>query len=458
MGRSPAKANGSVSPSPTKARNEEFALVMREISALAVKITPSAAPRNIQLTRSIVALQAAVAAGMADSKVWLRGTSADAAWHTSEPVVAALRVVADRSLHEHPAIAVRAGAVLDAALPGTEEIKRFRATAKKRVAQVEGTGWRRNARKRPDTTGVAKELDALIARGPDMSGLDVVERRAGREAWLRDAAPHGVAPVAGQVLRSAYFGEETADRRFMAELRSAVAEGFVHGAPLSDFVPLLDTVRTELGPDRKHSSAGLSGEIETINISGLREYFAGKSVCLVANSADLLEHQFGAEIDSYDIVVRFNSFAIDAPHTGSRTDVHATIHRHDFNWNVPVDVRLVFSGSREWSKSVARYLHPEAQRFLGDESVRWPRNTLLDEEVRRRIQIPTTGMNTIAVLDYLNVSTKIDLFGFNFHSGRPYRRDDAMHLPVAGVHSYKVERDWVMERAVSTAPSKISLR
>ena len=199
--------------------------------------------------------------------------------------------------------------------------------------------------------------------------------------------------------------------------------------------------------------------LRTIDAPGLRRYLDGRSLCLVANSQRVGCSGAGALIDGYDIVARFNSFRIDPRHTGSRTSIHAGIHLHNFNWSVPVDVRLIFSGNVDaWRDSITRYVDPGAQTYLGDPTLRWPvrRGNLLGETTG--VDVPTSGFNLLRLVDFLDVSTTIDLVGFDFNSSGAYRLDSAMHLPVARAHDYAAERDWVMKNATEVDDLIISLR
>jgi hypothetical protein len=139
--------------------------------------------------------------------------------------------------------------------------------------------------------------------------------------------------------------------------------------------------------------------------------------------------------------------------------VHAAIHLHNFNWSVPVDVRLIFSGSLPaWRQSINKYVDPEAQTYLGDPTLRWPvrgANLLGETDV---VDVPTSGFNLMRLVDFLDVSTKIDLIGFDFNASGAYRLDSAMSLPVARVHDYSAERDWVMKNATEVGDLVISLR
>lgn len=199
--------------------------------------------------------------------------------------------------------------------------------------------------------------------------------------------------------------------------------------------------------------------LTTIDTSGLRHYLDGRSICLIANSQRVGQSGAGALIDGYDIVARFNSFKIDPQHTGSKTSMHAAIHLHNFNWSVPVDVRLIFSGSlHAWRQSINKHIDAEAQTYLGDPTLRWPvrgANLLGEMDV---VDVPTSGFNLMRLVDFLDVSTRIDLVGFDFNASGAYRLDAAMSLPVARVHDYSAERDWVMKNATEVGDLVISLR
>ncbi|WP_247197824.1 glycosyltransferase family 29 protein [Streptomyces sp. GESEQ-35] len=201
------------------------------------------------------------------------------------------------------------------------------------------------------------------------------------------------------------------------------------------------------------------GGVKWISLGEFRNRIAGKSICLIANSGRVGASSMGAEIDAYDLVVRFNSYRIDPKHTGSRTDIHATIHKHGFNWEKRVDTRLVFGGiSGDWKWSLRNRLVPGGQEFLGDESLRWPVRNIgrLGSDVWPGI--PTTGFNMLYLLDFLDVSPTLDLIGFDFYESGAYRVQEAMKLAITSVHEYTSEKDWVMQRAQSVTDMRISLR
>ncbi|MFC0054291.1 glycosyltransferase family 29 protein [Streptomyces actinomycinicus] len=142
------------------------------------------------------------------------------------------------------------------------------------------------------------------------------------------------------------------------------------------------------------------GGVRWIGLGEFRNQIAGKSICLVANSGRVGASALGAEIDGYDLVVRFNSYRIGPEHTGSRTDIHATIHKHGFNWVKPVTTRLVFGGvAGDWKHSLRNRLVPGAQQHLGDESLRWPVRYIGRLGTDAWSGIPTTGFNMLWLLD-----------------------------------------------------------
>ena len=199
--------------------------------------------------------------------------------------------------------------------------------------------------------------------------------------------------------------------------------------------------------------------LEIIDVSGFREYVTAKRVCVVANSEAVAESGLGEVIDAYDVVVRFNSFRLDAENTGTKTSVHALIHIHDFNWDVPVDVRMVFSGdSLAWRRSISAHVEQGAQRYLTDETLRWPVRSpqLVDDTVHP--DIPTTGFNMTRLLDFLDVSTAIDLIGFDFYESGAFRLQEAMSLPIAAAHNYSAEKAWVLAHAAAVNGPITSLR
>ncbi len=240
-------------------------------------------------------------------------------------------------------------------------------------------------------------------------------------------------------------------------LRSALVHG--HDPQFDAAALARKTVASRPRAIVRRVSAETARALTTIDTSGLRHYLDGRSICLIANSQRVGQSGAGGLIDGYDIVARFNSFKLEPQHTGSKTSMHAAIHLHSFNWSVPVDVRLIFSGNLDaWRRSINKHIDPGAQTYLGDPSLRWPvrgSNLLGEADV---VDVPTSGFNLMRLVDFLDVSTKIDLIGFDFNASGPYRLDSAMTLPVGRMHDYSAERDWVMKNATEVGDLVISLR
>ncbi|MFJ9542519.1 glycosyltransferase family 29 protein [Streptomyces sp. NPDC101225] len=291
-------------------------------------------------------------------------------------------------------------------------------------------------------------------------------RRPATDVWAEGLAAHAVGDWAaaeprlvGALLRLADQHAPAADRQELLsqylDLRTTVP-----GVDL----PALTEVLALYAEQRRARMRGpvadpTIGGVQWISLGEFRNQITGKSICLIANSGRVGASSLGDEIDSYDLVVRFNSYRIDPRHTGRRTDVHATIHKHGFNWEQQVTTRLVFGGiSGDWKYSLRNRLVPGAQTFLGDESLRWPVRNIgrLDSDVWSGI--PTTGFNMLWLLDFLDVSPKLDLIGFDFYQSGAYRVPEAMKLAITPVHEYTSEKEWVMERAQSVTDMRISLR
>jgi len=210
---------------------------------------------------------------------------------------------------------------------------------------------------------------------------------------------------------------------------------------------------TSLAPEEVAST------VRSMNVQTFRNYVAGKSICLVANSPSLIGSGLGEVIDGYDLVMRFNSFVIDPEHTGARTDVHVTIHMHDYNWDVPVPVRIVLSGDPTlWVESLRRRVRPHAQEWLGDDSLRWPARDLGLIGPKDPFRTPTAGFNLLQLLLHLDVSTAIDLIGFDFYESGKLRLEGAMQIPHSAAHNSGSERDWVKARAHRVTPMVISMK
>ncbi len=278
-------------------------------------------------------------------------------------------------------------------------------------------------------------IGALLAQ--DRSGAPVPEIQEALAHYLGLALEAGGAPGSGATAPTAPGNGDAAHLTELIALYAAQRRSRMRG-PVAD--PTF-------------------GGVEWITLGEFRNQIAGKSICLIANSQRVGTGSLGAEIDAYDLVVRFNSYRIDPAATGSRTDIHASIHKHGFNWDQQVHTRLVFGGlAGDWKQSLRTRLVPGAQRYLGDESLRWPLRDIGKVTADVWPSIPTSGFNMLWLLDHLDVSPRLDLIGFDFYESGAYRLPAAMKMPITSVHEYTSEKAWVMERAQSVTDTRIRLR
>ncbi|MFI1567000.1 glycosyltransferase family 29 protein [Streptomyces sp. NPDC020490] len=311
-----------------------------------------------------------------------------------------------------------------------------------------------------------KERELLALLGRQVPRAAEFTRRPATEVWAEGLAAHAVGDWAeaeprlvGALLTLAAEEAPVADRQDLLsqylDLRTAV--------PGVDLPALTDALALYAEQRRSRMRGPVAdpavGGVQWISLGEFRNLITGKSICLIANSGRVGTSSMGAEIDSYDLVVRFNSYKIDPKHTGSRTDIHATIHKHGFNWDQQVTTRLVFGGiSGDWKHSLRNRLVPGAQTYLGDESLRWPLRNIGKLGADAWSGIPTTGFNMLWLLDFLDVSPRLDLIGFDFYESGAYRVPEAMKLAITSVHEYTSEKEWVMQRAQSVTDMRISLR
>lgn len=294
---------------------------------------------------------------------------------------------------------------------------------------------------------------ALEAQGREVEAIDAYERHLAlatgdspevtqrlnvlreRRRCLTEAAR--IAPDAGLT--------EQPPEQARTTLATVVAQRLSeHGAGDPDTVRLAEAYGTycRLGASGRMADPLLGGG-RPLGVAGLRAQLAGRSVCVVANGEDVAASGLGAEIDAYDIVVRLDSFQTHPAGTGTRTDVHAVSCRNSGpGWRRPAHTRLVFGDSVPlWRQAVRTRLVPGAQSFVGDRSLSRPlRDPSLLGETGWAAEA-STGFTVARLLDFLDVSPRIDLVGF----GQPRQLRAA-------------ERQWVTAHARRTEQLRIALR
>ncbi|MFF0363658.1 hypothetical protein [Streptomyces fungicidicus] len=190
----------------------------------------------------------------------------------------------------------------------------------------------------------------------------------------------------------------------------------------------------------------LLGGSTPVGVGGLRGLVAGRTVCLVSNASEVAGSGLGAEIDGYDLVVRCDSFRLRADGTGERTGLHAVSLRGAAPWDgpawtQPAGIRLVFGDpAAAWRRATRQRLAPGAQEHIGDASLRRPLSdpALLGEDCRD--PGTSTAFTVLRLLDFLDVSPRLDLIGFD----KPGRLRPE-------------EAEWVMERATHVDDSKMRI-
>ncbi|WP_062210106.1 glycosyltransferase family 29 protein [Demequina oxidasica] len=402
-----------------------------------------------------LALGAAPIAERGQSKV--KRSALDAA-------TAALRVA-------EPTLAISLAELVATADPGSPAAQRILLNA----YQVTGdrTGAKAAFRALHTLTG---DLDSLVAPNDEQnrSALEELIRLPTSAAPDPESAAHAVYGLTELALSSPSDMPERIEERRSAiasvttalpfdvadrAARHLVQQEVLHGSSLRTVELATRTVAMDrLGATVKLPPDAVT-EFDTIDVAGLANRLRGRSVAVIANSQAIAKSGLGSVIDSYDEVIRFNSFIIDPGNTGSKTTIHAMIHMHDFNWDVPVDVRIVFGGNPvAWRTSLVKHLRPQAQSYLGDESLRWPvrsKEVVADDS---HIGVPTSGFNMLRLLDFLDVSPVIDLVGFDFYRSGAYRLKSAQSLQIATAHNYEAEREWVAQHTTRVSGIITSLR
>ncbi|WP_445527115.1 hypothetical protein [Streptomyces cyslabdanicus] len=270
--------------------------------------------------------------------------------------------------------------------------------------------------------------------------VDTLRRR---RACLEAAA--AVFPRAGSSLRE-LLGQPTAVAapEFAAFVQARVA---AHGAgdpAVRRLLTLYGTYRRLV--ERAAVSDPLLDGTTPIGVGGLRGLIEGRAVCLVPDADDVAGSSLGTEIDRYDLVVRCDSFRLRAQDTGERTDLHAVSLRGGApwdgpSWTQPAGIRLVFGDpAARWRRATRQRLVPGAQEHVGDASLRRPLTdpALLGEDGWETAT--TTAFTVLRLLDFLDVSPRLDLIGFGL-PGRLRPR----------------EAEWVMDHATHVDDSKMRI-
>lgn len=169
----------------------------------------------------------------------------------------------------------------------------------------------------------------------------------------------------------------------------------------------------------------LIGGAEPVGVAALRRLVAGRTVCLVADTAPTAEQErrpgspLATLIDGYDLVVRCDAPRHTAP--AARTDLHALTLPADTPWNGPrwdrqAGTRLVFGDPLpHWRRALRSRLVPGAQDRVGDASLRRPLHdpALIGETAGAGAGPVSTAYAVLRLLDFLGTPARLDLIGFD---------------------------------------------
>lgn len=203
--------------------------------------------------------------------------------------------------------------------------------------------------------------------------------------------------------------------------------------------------------DEKPEKYISDSKLSSMSLNDFKSYISGKNIALVANSSDLLKTNHGAEIDSNDIVIRFNSFFIDSKHTGEKLTIHAGIYLHNCNYDIKTPIRAIVSISLDrWIDSVKtkiikhkqgsiiRFHHVESMRNYKELDIKAP---------------PTTGFVMLLLLLKLGGFKKISIYGFTFYENGQesiFRNSNVAGLAVneiSDIHDYCYEKWFIINAA-----------
>ena len=453
----------------------------RDLTEQSRKLDPSLRADSVALASAISALLQEFAVTMATEPAGMAIVTGRSAWTDAAPKLQERFMhVGQTALTTQPAISLRIADTVLAARGNSRAAWRLRARALEELGDLVGAiDAHENylTHVRSDTVGVGQTVSQLRRRlvaTEELADALGAELAAGPPVHL--TPPEELWDTAFRLEHTGHWPEAKA--HYVAATRTLIMDG-AGPAVISSAVDQLAAKTVHHEYDRVAASAGMlsslatygrSGDtslmdadaaagLDVIGIGDFRNLVAGRSICLVANSERVARGRYGSTIDEYDVVVRFNSFAIDPPATGRRTDIHATIHLHDFNWAEKVWIRLVLSGNGSaWLRSLKQKLVPGAQDHVNDASLRWPVRDARFVDDQDIPGIPTSGFNVLRLLDFLDVNPVIDLIGFDFYETGPYRIKEAMGLAVSPMHSYQYEKAWVLSHARSSDEMRISLR
>lgn len=168
--------------------------------------------------------------------------------------------------------------------------------------------------------------------------------------------------------------------------------------------------------DKIKISAGLFNKLENIRKhQTFEKYIQNKSIAFVGNGSQILQSNKGNEIDSHDIVIRFNKYKINGYETdcGQKTDVWVTIDNYQEARN---NINYIFFRQEYWNNFIdfnkisCIFNNCENIGVLSLKNLQFAKDCFGND-----FYIPTTGCLTIlAIYQILGNFKNVDFYGFNF--------------------------------------------
>jgi hypothetical protein len=164
----------------------------------------------------------------------------------------------------------------------------------------------------------------------------------------------------------------------------------------------------------------------------LPDWFENKNVAVVGNAKSQLEKLQGEEIDSHEIVIRFNQNSAMwnkgqfKEYFGEKIDVWALWHCYDWRrFGIPFNGLLLHLGEDHYDKSEGDYIFPlekfrECQRLLK--------------------HIPSSGFLCLYMMAMCNPK-QVNIYGFDWKKSPTFTHNSIVTFP----HAYDREEAWVRE-------------
>ena len=173
------------------------------------------------------------------------------------------------------------------------------------------------------------------------------------------------------------------------------------------------------------------------------------SILLIANGRSVLEHEFGAQIDSFEVVGRINNYEISGfeRFVGSRTDIWFNGANQNLRQRENLPPRIVVLIPEDILKRKGEQIHDRIRSRVGVGRGNYelvPRSEVMEYERMLGARRPTTG--TSAILWAMGHFEKVVIHGFDFFI------DTLAHY-----HDKRATR-WLVEKGIIKKAGKHDMR